>query len=190
MSHNGADSLLGKRKRKEAASIGDMSQARIDRYYASNASVQTPLRVDDHAVLAGSKAQTADLRCNSGGLSSEDRIAETSQPSKAGQQTSKQAAGRPVSNNLHRATSCAAGHEGADAHHPIDIQDAHCTKARPTKAGATLKATPKPFAAGVNRLRPMNAAQEPLSAGLTHPDLTKHLSVFLSALTERQQFRE
>lgn len=181
MSHNGTDSLLGKRKRKEAASSGDRSQARIDRYFASNASVHSPLRVDDHAVLSSNVTQTAQAHCKSSGPSRADKNAETSQQSDSVQHTSRQAAGRPVPNNSHGATSCAASHEAADS----NIQKKHSTETRPTKGATLLKATTKPYPA-----RSMNAVQQPLSSGATQPDLAQHLSVFLSALTERQQFRE
>ena len=78
MSHNGDENFLGKRKRHDAPSTGDKSQARLDRYFASKAPVKKLPIVSAHAAMLDHTVHAIQARCNSTVPLRNKELAETS----------------------------------------------------------------------------------------------------------------
>ena len=192
MSHDIQETVLGKRKRREASSAAEKPQARIDHYFATQAPVKKPSNGIGHASVSDETEHMVRVRCDSAAVSQVDPSADTSQAYSAKHQQHSQQASQHLNLTQHEheeQKNGATDDHVATAHPCLSVQDEHLQKAK--SAGATaFKANSKPYSAVPTALQPRHAAPKPTSAATTQPDLAEHLSFFLSVLPERQQFRE
>ena len=182
MSHGLQETVLGKRKRREAASTTEKPQARIDHYFATKAPVKLPSNDNGHAHVSKNLVHTVQVRCDSAAVPQTGLTGFcTSQAnSSKRQQQSQQDLG--CLNQHEERAGCAADRQAAEALPTFIAQGEHLQEVKSAKATA-FKASSKPTSATRN-------AQQLPSAAAAQPDLAEHLSFFLSILPERQQFRE
>ena len=180
--------MLGKRKRREASSTTEKPQARIDHYFATQAPVKQPSNDNGHALVSTNLVQSVQVRCNSAAVSQMGLTGSQAHGSKH-QQHSQQALGCVKINEHEEQIRCAADCQAAEAHSTFTAQGEHFQEAKSAKA-TTFQASSKPDSAIRNALQLPPAVPKPPSAAAVQPDLAEHLSLFLSVLPERQQFRE
>ncbi|KAL3144190.1 hypothetical protein ABBQ32_003971 [Trebouxia sp. C0010 RCD-2024] len=188
MSHDIQESVLGKRKRREASAVADKPQARIDHYFTSKAPVKKASNGHGHSTTYDNKIHMLQVRCDSAaasqvGVGADARQAQCS----IHQQHSQQAAG--CLRDRDEQAKLAADEHVAEARPSVALQGEQPQTANAAQATAS-KLNSKPLQAGSNMLQLPRATTQPTSAPMTQPDLAEHLSFFLSVLPKRQHFRE
>lgn len=183
------DSVLGKRKRREASSTSDKPQARIDHYFATKAPVNTPSNDNGHAHASDNMVHTVQVRCDNAAVSQVALRAVTSQAHSPKHRSQQTPGCCNLTHQCEQQINCAADHQVAEAHASFIAQGENLQEAKSAKATA-CKTSSKPKSAVRNALQLPDAVPQPPSAATTQPDLAEHLSFFLSVLPERQQFRE
>lgn len=186
MSHNIQETVLGKRKRREATSVADKPQARIDQYFASKAPVKKASNENGHAAISDTKVQMVQVRCDIAAISQVGVGADAGQAQclAVPQQQSQQPSGNLDLKEPGEQAHCAAEAPPFPAVQCEQPQHAKSAKATASKVGS------KPHQARPDMHQPPHAMPKPGSAATAQPDLADHLSFFLSVLPERQHFRE
>lgn len=185
--HSMDGSLLGKRKRQEASSTGDRAQARIDHYFASKAAVRKPTNDNNDSSTSAHVVHALQVRCDSA-LSSQ-----IYEEVEAGQ---SHVLNQPQHSGLSRHVACETSVAGAssdqitDMQPPLSKESKHEHWAEPPVQAIALRINRNPHPAGHRALKTVQAVQQPASSATAKPDLSDHLSAFLAALPQRQQFRE
>lgn len=190
MSNGIQETVLGKRKRRDASSTTEKPQARIDHYFATKAPVKQPSIDNGHAHVSSNSVHTVQARCDSAAVSQMGLSADTSQAHCPKHQPHRQqASGLLNINQREEHASCAADRQFAEVVPTFTSQGDRLQEAKSAEATA-VKASSKPNSVLRNALQLPHAVSKPPSAAAAQPDLAEHLSFFLSALPERQQFRE
>ena len=189
MSCNTADSGLGKRKRVETVSGGERSQARIDRYFAAKPVKPTPLISVDCALASDSIVQHVQGRCDSAPASQGHKQTENHLLTVSVQQAPlRQIAGQSMSSDPESTPDCAVDLQSAETHGASLFNKQSTHKGKAAVKGAAAQLNWKPV--GAIKRGATDASLKSSSIAALQPDLAEHLSVFLSALKDRQQFRE
>ena len=183
MSHDIQETVLGKRKRREASSTTEKPQTRIDHYFVTKAPVKQPSNDNGYAHGSANLNHTVQVHCDSATVSQMGLSADTSQQ----QQHSQQVSGCLNLSQREEHASCAADRQVARS--SFTAQGEPLQEGKSAKATA-FKASGKPNSAVCNVLQLPHAMSKPPSATAVQSDLAEHLSCFLSVLSERQQFRE
>ncbi|KAL3130595.1 hypothetical protein ABBQ38_008399 [Trebouxia sp. C0009 RCD-2024] len=188
MPHDIQETVLGKRKRREASAVADKPQARIDHYFTSKDPVKKASNGHGHSTVSDHKVHMLQVRCDSAAASQVGVGADAGQAQcSMHRQLSQQAAGSLNLRDCDEQADCAADDHVAEARPSVAVQGEQPQTAKAAQAAASKLDSKQ---AGPNMLQLPHATTEPTSAPMTQPDLAEHLSFFLSVLPERQHFRE
>lgn len=181
--------MLGKRKRQEKLPPADRSQARIDHYFRGP--VKQPPRNQGNRSIQAKLSQDIEMHCSDAVCIHSDSTAQCVQQSTLDHQVPERCehAQAPDGRGMRAAASKATLDQEAVGVRASCNGSKDLTATGPTEKAVKAGKEIKLMSSQALQMRHTVEQSTPATSG-AQQDLSDHLAMFLSALAERQQFRE